>query len=103
MSLILRVEPNETEVTEFINKRLRTTGNSYHFVTILKGRFPKGEVFYDTVGERFLFKWNGKYYDRKGVFVPDKEEAIVKVAEWNKYKESAEDVVKRSEETGLWD
>lgn len=41
-------------------------GNCYWFAHILKSRFPGGNIYYDTIENHFLFKYNGKFYDIKG-------------------------------------
>lgn len=62
-------------VLTFISKRFKDdcswlTGNCYYFATILKDRFPQGEIYYDVINGHFVFKYGLHFYDWSGIVKP---------------------------------
>lgn len=60
------------EVLGFIQRRFKkdcnwVDGNCYYFAIILKDRFPEGKIFYDVILGHFVFKYQDKLYDWKGI------------------------------------
>lgn len=58
-------------------------GYCYWFSYILKGRFPKGEIYYDPVENHFIFKYNDCLYDISGNCTSNHSYDII--SKWDDY------------------
>lgn len=64
----------ENEIKDFIknfskypdSKEMFLCGCCYWFAYILKGRFPKGEIWYDEIDNHFMLYYIGKIWDIRG-------------------------------------
>lgn len=75
------IPEGDTKILQFINTRFPedckwNDGNCYYFSVILRNRFPRGKIFYDTRMGHFVFKYNDLYYDWHGVYLCDDEYLI---------------------------
>lgn len=62
---------SNNQIINFIHQRFPndnawTSGNCFYFATILKARFPEGEIYYDVIPGHFIFKYQGQFYDWTG-------------------------------------
>lgn len=78
------------EVLDFIARRFPhdnnwLNGNCYYFATILKARFPEGEIWYELIDDHFVFLFNHIFYDWSGI-VDHYKETQDSLIKWNEYK-----------------
>lgn len=74
-------------ILEFIRRRFTQDchwldGNCYYFASILKTRFPDGQIYYDVIYGHFIFKYNDNYYDWTGIINPNGY-----LVEWDRFEE----------------
>ena len=60
-------------------------GNCYYFAAILKARFPEGIIYYDVIDGHFVFGYEGKKYDWRGLVSEEGEHYYVKWDEFHNY------------------
>jgi len=88
------------EVVDFIEKRFSKdsdwlNGNCYYFALILKTRFPKGKIYYDTIEGHFVLRYEGKYYDWLGEYTPVKRSAVKQWSRMGSVDPYLRDIIKR--------
>lgn len=75
---LLGKPPAESKILDFIKRRFPNDNNflcqnCYWFSAILHHRFPRSEIWYDSIEGHFLCKIGNKYYDWTGEVKPKNE------------------------------